>query len=202
MITIDANNNPGPVVRIAPRTVVISDPATIRRVLAVNSRYVRGPWFDSLRTSPHTTSVVSERDPKKHQHFRQILAGGLSGKDVPVTEATVDIHVRNWMRTLKDKQDTIKAGGFEIDLSSVLPFLSMDIITHLCLGEPFGNIETNSDRYQLLKALSSGMVAQQYIASLLELKMCLFWLGSLPLLRDRLFPNMRRPTGIGEVMQV
>jgi cytochrome P450 len=197
-----AEHSSGPVVRIAPKTLVISDPSTIRRVLGVNSPYLRGPWFDSLRTDPHTTSVVSERDPKKHQLKRQILAAGLAGKDVPGSESIVDMHVSNLMEVLSKKQATKPDGSIEVDLSKLMPYLSLDIITHLCLGEPFGNVESDSDRHGLLQELSSGMVAQQYIASLLEFKSCLFWLGSLPLLRQRMFPTAKRPTGIGKIMQV
>jgi cytochrome P450 len=197
-----SNSNAGPVVRIAPKTVLVSDPNTIRRVLGVNSRYMRGPWFDSLRIDPHTTSVVSERDPKKHQQLRHILAGGLSGKDVPGVEAIIDLHVVKWMYALSQKANSSQDGCFEIDLSRVIPFLSMDISTHLCLGETFGNVETDRDKHGLLKALSMGMVAQQYIASLLELKTTLFWFGSLSFLRERIFPTAKRPTGIGEVMRV
>lgn len=199
---IIANRIPGPVVRIAPKTLVISDPSTIRRVLGVNSSYLRGPWFDSLRTDPHTTSVVSERDPKKHQLKRQILAAGLSGKDVPGSESIVDMHVSNWMKLLSNKKAFQSDDSIEVDLSKVVPYLSLDIITHLCFGEPLGNVESDCDRHGLLHELSSGMVAQQYIASLLEFKSCLFWLGSLPFLRQRMFPTANRPTGIGKIMQV
>ena len=188
--------------RIAPRTVIISDPRTIRRVLAANSGYVRGPWFDSLRTDPYTNNVVSERDPKKHQQRRQVLAGGLSGKDVPGAEEIVDTHVQSWMRLLGEKHRSSSDEGIKLDLSKALPYLSMDIITHLCLDEPFGNVETDTDRYGLLEALSAAMPAQQYIASLLELKACFFWLDSLPFLRGKIFPSVDSPTEIGRVMRV
>ncbi|EAT84211.1 hypothetical protein HBI56_108720 [Parastagonospora nodorum] len=204
-ILVDLNRLHGkhsPVVRIGPKTLVISDPSTIRRVLGVNSPYLRGPWFDSLRTNPHTTSVVSERESKKHQAKRQILAPGLSGKDVAGAESVVDMHIGDWMRTLFIKSDMKGEGNIEINLSKVAPFLSLDIITHLCLGQSFNNVKSDSDNYGLLEALSTGMIAQQYIASLLELKTALFWLGSLPYLRGRLFPTTKSPTGIGQVMRI
>jgi cytochrome P450 len=70
--------NVGSVVRIAPNSILISDPDTTRDVLAVGSRFKRGPWFDSLRLDAFTSNVVSERDPKTHQQLRAILAPGVS----------------------------------------------------------------------------------------------------------------------------
>lgn len=64
--------------RIAPNSILISDPDTTRDVLAVGSKFKRGPWFDSLRLDPFTSNVVSERDPKNHQQLRAILAPGVS----------------------------------------------------------------------------------------------------------------------------
>lgn len=68
----------GPIVRIAPNTVIVSDPETTRKILAVGSKHTRGPWFDSLRLDPDKTTVVSERDPKIHQEFRYVLSAGVS----------------------------------------------------------------------------------------------------------------------------
>jgi hypothetical protein len=67
-------------VRIAPNSILISDPDTTREVLAVGSKFKRGPWFDSLRLDASTSNVVSERDPKKHQQLRAMLAPGVCFK--------------------------------------------------------------------------------------------------------------------------
>jgi cytochrome P450 len=192
----------GPVVRIAPKTVIINDPYTIRRVLATSSGYARGPWFDSLRTNPHTSNVVSERDPRKHKQRRQLLAGGLSGKDIPGAERIMDTHVQNWMQMLDQQLRSSQNGEVRVNLSRTLPFLSMDIITHLSLSEPFDNVKTDTDRYRLIESLSTAMVVQQYQASLPELNAFVHWLGSLPILRDIVFPSVNSPGGLGELMQV
>ncbi|KAF1951801.1 cytochrome P450 [Byssothecium circinans] len=133
----------GPIVRIAPNTVIVSDPETARKILAVGSKCTRGPWFDSFRLEPNKTTVVSERDPKRHQEL-----GYLSGKDIIDVEAIIDEHV--------------------------IPFLTLDIISRLCLGNSFHCLEADNDQYGLLDALHSGMVAQQYLATLLEFKDLLF----------------------------
>jgi hypothetical protein len=67
----------GPVVRIGPNHIIVSDPESIRRVLATSSKYTRGPWFDTLRLHPTITNVISERDPEKHQQLRAMLGPGV-----------------------------------------------------------------------------------------------------------------------------
>ncbi|KAF2828616.1 cytochrome P450 [Ophiobolus disseminans] len=185
-VLIRLNREYGPVVRIGPKTVIVNDPHTIRRVLAVNSGYVRGPWFDSLRTDPRVSNVVSERDPKKHQQCRQILAGAI------------------WMTLLDEQQRSSKESKseFRLNLSKVLPYLSMDIITHICIDESFGNVMTDTDQYELLKTLTTAMVVQQYRASLPELNTLLLWIGRLPMLRDVMYPSANSPGGLGQLMQI
>jgi len=189
-------------VRIAPNTVLVSDPHTIRKVLAVNSSYIRGPWYDSLRSDPHEHNVMSERDPKQHSHRRQLLAAGLSGKDIPGAESIIDSHVQSWMQTLDQKLLPSEEGELRVNISRALPYLIMDIITHLCLDEPFGNIESDTDRYDLLGTLESSMLIQQYRTFLPELNAFIFWLGSWSFLQDIVFPSANTPGGIGQLMQV
>ncbi|KAF2115745.1 cytochrome P450 [Lophiotrema nucula] len=191
----------GSIVRIGPKTVVVSDPETTRRILAVGSRFTRGPWFDSLRLDPDQTTVVSERDPKKHQELRYVLSAGLSGKDICSVETIVDDHIQGWMRILNTKQSTFDEKVVKVDLSQAIPFLTLDIIAHLCLGASFRCLETDTDQYGFLDALQTGMIAQPYLGSLLELKKLLFTVGRPAFIRSRLFPNANNPKGLGRVMQ-
>ncbi|KAF2179608.1 cytochrome P450 [Zopfia rhizophila CBS 207.26] len=191
-----------PVVRIAPQSILVSDPDTTRIVLAVGSEFKRGPWFDSLRLDPATTNVVSERDPKKHQQLRAILSSGLSGKDVLDMEPTVDEHIGEYLRMLDEKSASANGNAIKLDLSQSIPHLTLDIITHLCLGESFQCIENENDRYGFLDALNCGMIFQQYISVLLEATNLLLYLGKLPFVRSRLFPNVNSSDGIGRVMLV
>lgn len=64
----------GSVVRVGPKHILTSDPTTIRRILAKGSGYVRASWFDTLKLDPHSTNIVSERDPQRHHLLRYKLA--------------------------------------------------------------------------------------------------------------------------------
>lgn len=111
-------------------------------------------------------------------------------------------HIHEWIEILNAKYVSAEDKPVILDLSQSLPFLALDIISHLCLGESFNCIRNEKDQYGFLEALETGVVAQQYLSVLLELKSFLFWLGEFPVIRSYLFPNMNNPTGIGRVMQV
>lgn len=117
-------------------------------------------------------------------------------------EAAVDEELHLWMRILEAKQSTFNNRAIRVDLSQSIPFLTLDIITRLCLGESFQCLEADEDQYGFLDALQSGMVAQQYLATFLELKDLLFFVAKPAYIRARLFPNTNNPNGLGRVMKV
>lgn len=68
----------GPLARIGPNHLLLSDPDSIRSILAARSRYTRGPWYDALRIHPHRANLITERDERKHQKLRHQMAAGVS----------------------------------------------------------------------------------------------------------------------------
>lgn len=117
-------------------------------------------------------------------------------------EAMVNEHIRKWISKLHDKKASMNRWEIQEDLSHSLPFLTLDIITHLCLGNSFDCLEKDADPYGFLAAMQSGAVAQQYLSSLLEIKSFLFFLSGFSFIRSQLFPNLNDKAGIGRVMMV
>lgn len=117
-------------------------------------------------------------------------------------EATIDKCVRKWIGILDNKYTSTNDREVNLNLSQSLPLLTLDIMTDLCLGESFRCLEKGSEQYDFLEALQTGMVAQHYISVLPELKNLLFFVGRIPFIRSRIFPNTKDKTGIGRVMQV
>ncbi len=91
-----------------------------------------------------------------------------------------------------------ETGQRVVDFSKIMPFFSTDVITHLCLRKPLGHLDTNSDRYGLIEALSGGMIAQPYIATLLEVKNFILWLDKIPFLRGKCFLKKRKIPVLGK----
>ncbi|KAF2444589.1 putative P450 monooxygenase [Karstenula rhodostoma CBS 690.94] len=194
---VDLHKKYGPIVRIGPRHVIISDADSIRRILAVDSSYTRGPWFDSLRLHMTRANVISERDPRRHSHMRSILGPGLSGHSIFDMESTIDEHVKGWIAML---QGTARSGS--VDLSTSLPLLTVDLISHLCLGKSFDCSKSKTDRYGFIRAMRSGMIIQQYTSLFPELQSVLAWLGKLRLFRPLVYPTHKDNFGVGPAMQL
>lgn len=125
----------------------------------------------------------------------------LSGKETPL-EPTIDAHISFWLQLLSHKYTSSESSSPALNLSLHIPFLTLDIITELCLSESFNCIENECDKYGFLAALQTGMIAQGYISSLLEVKDFLFWIGRFGWVKERLFPNVKDKDGIGRVMSV
>lgn len=103
---------------------------------------------------------------------------------------------------IEAKYTSSQESSVVLDLAESLPLLTLDIISHLCLGESFHCVRNEKDQYGFLDALKTGMVAQQYISVLLEIKSFLFWIGKFSFVRSNLFPNISDTAGIGRVMMV
>jgi hypothetical protein len=56
-IFVDINKRYGPIARIGPNHLITSDPEVTRHILAVNSKWSRGPWFDSIRIDPRVSNI-------------------------------------------------------------------------------------------------------------------------------------------------
>ncbi|KAF2469384.1 cytochrome P450 oxidoreductase [Lindgomyces ingoldianus] len=194
----------GSVVRVGPKSLLISDPDVARKILSVGSRYTRGPFFDALRLEPTRTNVISERDPKKHQLLRSILGAGIAVKGNPKLEVMMDEHIRHWIKMIDSNYISHGDKTINFDLSRSIPFLNIDFMSHLCLGKSFGCLEYDTDMFKFLHSIRTGMIAQQCMSILSEITTFLHWLAGNSSLRKfmTVFPAVCHDEGIGRVMRV
>ncbi|KAF4628143.1 hypothetical protein G7Y89_g10005 [Cudoniella acicularis] len=190
----------GSIVRIGPNHVLISDPADIRKVLAVGSSYTRGPWFDALKLHHDETNIVCEREPKRHQQKRNILSYGLLGKHSQNLEPTIDFHVREWIKQLGGRCTLETAVPF--DVMTTFRFLAVDVLSHLALGKPFGSLKVNKDVHKFISIFEAGTRVQTCLSVLPELKSVLVMLSRIPLLGGYLAPSPGDGSPIGHVLTV
>ena len=114
----------------------------------------------------------------------------------------MDYHTAQLLEIVEEKIKTSHDKTAEVDLSSMIPLLTLDMIAHLCLGESFGSIQDGTDQFDFFKALNIGMLLQQYLAIITEITKVLLAFGKLPWFRTRLFPKGSNSNGIGRVMLV
>jgi hypothetical protein len=116
-------------------------------------------------------------------------------------EPVVDEHIKDWIAMISNKYSSNDYEMKSLDLSTSIPYLTVDLISRLCLGESFGCTEKQEDNLGFIKAMRVGMILQQYTSVLLEANTCLSTLGKLFFLRPFIYPTHKNSVGIGKTMQ-
>ena len=199
-IFADTNLQYGSIARIAPNKVLVDDPNTIRQVLGTGSKYVRAPWFDTLRVNPHMTTVVSERDPSKHKHLRYKLSAGFSGRGVEDAEPIVDHFLQNWIAQISEQWASEPGTTKPFNIGRRIEYLTVDIISRICLGKEFGCVESDEDKFGFLQAVEVGTKASLPTSIFQELQTFYQLLTRIPLFHRLIVPSKCDKSGVGRVM--
>ncbi|KAM0324813.1 hypothetical protein ACHAQA_007779 [Verticillium albo-atrum] len=149
----EANKKYGDIARVGPNQVVCSDPELMKRVLAVRSEYRRSDWYDGMRFHPKKNNVLSWRDEEEHAKLRSKMAAGYSGREVHNLEAKVDKNVEAFIKRLNQDIDA----NAKLDFGRKAQYFTLDVITDLAFGNPFGFLETDSDIYDYIKTTEESL---------------------------------------------
>lgn len=107
----------------------------------------------------------------------------------------MDEQILIWVESLRHSSRVINIG-------QKIQFLTVDIITCLCLGKAVGCIKNNCDMYGLLETIEMGNSVAQYFSVFTELNTLLFSLSNVPFLKRALFPNVSDSRGVGRLMRL
>lgn len=88
------------------------------------------------------------------------------------------------------------------DIGQRIQFLALDIITHLCFGEPLGFLEQDRDVYNFVKTIETQLSIVQHFSVFLEFNVILEGVARIPLIRKLLLPSSADKTGIGMIMGI
>ncbi|KAH8201851.1 hypothetical protein TruAng_004025 [Truncatella angustata] len=148
-VIVSVQEEYGKIVRIGPNDVLISDPETIWRINSARSVYGRGEWYGSTRINPYAHSLFSEMDTAKHDKRKAQLSFGFSGKGLTDLEGKVNMQLFVLIDVLKEK---VRQGGgqFVVDISRLLQYFQVDLITHAAIGEAWGDLTSEKDRFNYL----------------------------------------------------
>jgi hypothetical protein len=116
-------------------------------------------------------------------------------------ERVVDEHIKDWIYMIWNKYSSNDYELRSLDLSKSIPYLTVDLISRLCLGESFGCTEEQEDSLGFIQAMRAGMILQQYTSVLLEAHTCLSLLGRLFFFRPFIYPTHKDAVGVGKTMQ-
>lgn len=199
--------------------MLTSDPTFTKRVLAARSRYTRGPWFDSIRIDPHVPNIVSERDEKSHNRLRLKLSASVrrliqdmpcilnthlqyNNRTITAIESAIDEQLVQWIHLVSSTWCSASGQCTAFEIGKRIQFLTVDIITSICLGKPLGCVTSDSDKYDFLKTVEQGNRVCQHLSVILELNSLIYYVTKIPFLGSLIVPKSTDRSGVGRIMGV
>ncbi|CAI6340228.1 unnamed protein product [Periconia digitata] len=190
----NATDRYGPIARVAPNLLVTSDGDLWARLNATRTAYYRGEWwYHCARIEAGKDNVFTECDNEKHDQRRKKLAFGYSGKDNFALESSIDVHIKELVHLISSKYVTSSSGNEvtkPMDLAAKMQYFTLDVISHIGLGTPFGHLKTDQDVNGYLKSMEEGL----WIAT------TIFGLGMNWLRNSPLGPSEKDQAGFGKMM--
>ena len=117
-------------------------------------------------------------------------------------EPMIDGQIVNWIYRAKNDWISEPSKARPFDIGKRIQFLTVDIITKICLGTALGCVSSDSDKYDFLETVERGSAVCQYFSVLLEFNSLLYYLTKIPILDRRLLPQASDASGIGRIMGV
>ena len=184
----------GSVVRIGPNDLLVSDPDFIRRMSAARSSYGRSSWYRATRLDPYHDTMASACDIGLHDHLKTKTAMGYTGKEIPSLEAKIDSQIISLVGSLKTRYGS---GSFRpLDFGKIAQFFTLDTLTAVAFGNPFGFIEKNGDVHDYLKTMENTVSLSATLADVPWLQTIFLSSSMLKLFG----PKDTDSTGVGKLM--
>ncbi|RHZ55722.1 hypothetical protein CDV55_103060 [Aspergillus turcosus] len=150
----------GPVVRITPTLLLVSDPTKLPDIYHRNAdktgHYITGTFGE-------TESLFNMRSHKTHAAFRKHVAGPYSFTNVKKMEPLIDIRIQEWIDKLDEK---FAQTGETFDFSWWAVYMAYDIISEIGFGAPFGFVKQAQDVGGLIQGFHDGLPAFGLLARL------------------------------------
>lgn len=140
----------GNVVRLGPNLFSVRDPASIKQVYGIGTKFAKSAWYDGFNpNNVHIPPVFQERDIKKHAAIRKSVASIYSMSSVASYEAAAE----NCTQIFKQRLDEFASNQEVIDLGYWLQCYAFDVIACITFGDRFGFLNSGLDPGGLIPAL-------------------------------------------------
>ncbi|KIX94105.1 uncharacterized protein Z520_10131 [Fonsecaea multimorphosa CBS 102226] len=135
--------------RIGPNMIMTDDPEFVRVITAPRSPFRRGHWYKGMKIDPRINNLLSEQDEKRHAELRAKMMPGYTGKEVPNLEESIDDRVLDLVNLIQREGVEKRA---PIDFAVFAQYFTLDSLTHIAFGRPFGFLIENKDLYDYNKS--------------------------------------------------
>ncbi|KAB5575347.1 cytochrome P450 [Coniochaeta sp. 2T2.1] len=135
---VDLHEEYGPIVRIAPNEVIISDKTAIREIYSTTQGrdFLKTDYYDAFKAFRPT--IFGQRDPHLHAKRKRIVSHGYSMSALQAMET----YVQSRLQIFLTKMRSFSLTGETINLSKWCHFFAFDVIGELAFSEGFGMLES------------------------------------------------------------
>lgn len=155
---------PGPLVRIGPNELTCSDPDVLRRMSAARSLYTKGDFYKTGRIIPGYDNIVTQRDDGKHKALRAQMTNAVCPLPPPgyihhshhqyretsafAYEDGVDRQILQLVSLIETQYVSEPGSLRPMDLAAKIQFFTLDVISDVSFGAPFGFLTEDKDLFQ------------------------------------------------------
>ncbi|KAI9709953.1 MAG: hypothetical protein M1820_003031 [Bogoriella megaspora] len=175
--------------------LITTDPELIKRMNAVKSPFSRSEWYTALRLHPTKDNITSVTDEALHSDIRNRMAPGYSGKENTQMENDIDSRLLDLFDLISKKYITSESNFRPVDLSRIITFFTLDVISTVAFGQAFGFIKADNDPFGYIANLQEFLPAIIVFGVYPELQKIL----RLPLFKA-VMPTSTDKRGLGRVM--
>ncbi|ORY67306.1 cytochrome P450 [Pseudomassariella vexata] len=161
----DVTDTYGSLARIGPNELVTDDPEVLRRMMAVRSAYMRGPWYNAMRFDPTRDNLLSMRDESAHTKLRAKIAAGYSGKENESMESTIETEISKLVDLVETKYLSTDTEYRPVDLAQKVQYFTLDVISHLAFGQAFGYLQQDRDVFDYIRISGSFIPIMMVLAN-------------------------------------
>ncbi|KAK7958691.1 hypothetical protein PG988_013539 [Apiospora saccharicola] len=130
----------GPVVRIGPTTVSISDPAAVKVIYAARTGFTKADSYGPMRVfvgGKSVGSIIDMQDEQQHSALKRAIRGAFISKTLLDYEPDVDLNLKNLLLRLE---------GLPVcNLYKTLQFYQLDFLAKIAFSEAPGHLDKGED---------------------------------------------------------
>ncbi|KKY16998.1 putative cytochrome p450 [Phaeomoniella chlamydospora] len=185
----DACRRYGPIVRVGPNTLITCDEELFRKINSVRSGYQKADYYKAFRFDAERENILSETNNDRHLNMRKKVTAGYSGKENPNLEPDMDSVL--WSTIILLKSYASKGADLKpLDFARTMQFFTLDVITSIALGQPFGFVTNDKDMYGYIGTMTANFPAMNFMAAVPILSRLMrnhwFQRATLPTVKDKI----------------
>ena len=117
-------------------------------------------------------------------------------------EAIIDERFSEWISYIDQHWTSLPGETKNYDIARSVQYLTTDIISHLCFGQPIGFVEEHKDIHDFRKTLESRLPIAEQFSVIVEYFSLLSTLSRIPWIKRNLVPQNTDTTGVGKILGV